>query len=79
MNNINEEKEEEKNDETEEKINELENKRNQLIQNYLTLKFYKKFNKLNQKGIPIFSGIFSGDIIHLIYYIFHRILVLNNF
>ena len=50
INNINEEKEEEKNDETEEKINELENKRNQLIQNYLTLKFYEKFNKLNKNN-----------------------------
>ena len=49
-NNINEEKEEEKSDETEEKINELENKRNQLIQNYLTLKFYEKFNELNKNN-----------------------------
>ena len=50
INNINEKKEEEKSDETEEKINELENKRNQLIQNYLTLKFYEKFNKLNKNN-----------------------------
>ena len=49
---INEEKEEEKSDETEEKINEknneLQEKRNQLIKSYLTLKFYEKYNKLNK-------------------------------
>ena len=52
INNINEEKEEEKSDETEEKINEknneLQEKRNQLIKSYLTLKFYEKYNKLNK-------------------------------
>ena len=52
INDINEEKEEEKNDETEEKINEknneLQEKRNQLIKSYLTLKFYEKYNKLNK-------------------------------
>ena len=52
INDINEEKEEEKSDETEEKINEknieLQEKRNQLIKSYLTLKFYEKYNKLNK-------------------------------
>ena len=54
INNINEEKKEEKSksDETEEKINEknneLQEKRNQLIKSYLTLKFYEKYNKLNK-------------------------------
>ena len=54
INNINEEKEEEKSDETEEKINEknneLQEKRNQLIKSYLTLKFYEKYNKLNKSN-----------------------------
>ena len=52
INDINEEKEEEKSDETQEKINEknneLQEKRNQLIKSYLTLKFYEKYNKLNK-------------------------------
>ena len=50
--NLNEEKEEEKSNEIEEKIknkkNELEEKRKILIKNYLTLKFYEKYNKLNE-------------------------------
>ena len=54
INDINEEKEEEKSDETEEKINEknneLQEKRNQLIKSYLTLKFYEKYNKLNKSN-----------------------------
>ena len=48
---MNEKKEKEKNDEIEEKIkakeNELEEKRKKLIKNYLTLKFYEKYYKLN--------------------------------
>lgn len=44
-------KEEEKSDEIEEKIkakiNELEDKRKKLIKNYLTMKFYEKYYKLN--------------------------------
>ena len=49
--NSNEKKEEEKSDEIEEKIkakiNELEDKRKKLIKNYLTMKFYEKYYKLN--------------------------------
>ena len=50
--NLNEEKEEEKTDEIEEKIkaktNELEEKRKILTKNYLTVKFYEKYYKLNE-------------------------------
>ena len=50
--NLNEEKEEEKTDEIEEKIkaktNELEEKRKILTKNYLTIKFYEKYHKLNE-------------------------------
>ena len=49
--NSNEKKEEEKSDEIEEKIKakikELEDKRKKLIKNYLTMKFYEKYYKLN--------------------------------
>ena len=49
--NLSEGKEEEKSDEIEEKIKdkmtELEEKRKVLIKNYLTLKFYEKYSKLN--------------------------------
>ena len=45
-------KEEDKNDDIDEKVkekmDELEEKRKKLIKNYLTLKFYEKYNKLNE-------------------------------
>ena len=50
--NLDEKKEEEKSDELEEKFRqkseELEEKRKNLIKNYLTLKFYEKYNKLDE-------------------------------
>jgi hypothetical protein len=50
--NLNEEKEEEKTDEIEEKIraktNELDEKRKILTKNYLTIKFYEKYHRLNE-------------------------------